>query len=295
MSAANGRGASKQVGMARRGADPLAGVLEMGPRIPVAATVALAIVFHAGIAAAATAAVAFADIFAWTHGVRMMVADKLAQTYDVDLEKPPEPPPKEEPKEQQPKEEPATPTPPPKAADEPPPPPPAAAQAGKVLTQDPDPQAPVDFGNTFVTGTGDNYAGGTTQAGGTSKTAVYDPAAVATGTPGGTGKAPAPPPPPPPPAVDRSRPARLLNPASLKRCPFPGEADAEQIDEATVILEVKVRPDGTAESVTVRTDPGHGFGREARKCALRERYSPQFDVNGNAIPGLAAIRMHFDR
>ncbi len=296
MSEANGAAQkSSAAALVRRGGrDPMAGVLEMGPRMPVAATIALAIVMHAGVAAAATAAVAFADMFQWAHGVRMMVADRLAQTYDVDLEKPPEPPPpKEEPKEE-PKEAPKADIPPPPKADDTPPPPPAAAEAAKVLTQDPDPKEPVDFGNTFVQGTGDTYAGGQTETKGTSKTAVYNPAATATGVPGGTGTAPAPPKPPPP-AVDRSRPASLVNPASLKRCPFPGEADAEQIDEAYVLLDIKVRADGTAESVSVRQDPGHGFGREARKCAMRERYNPQLDVNGNPIPGVAAIRLHFDR
>ena len=50
-----------------------------------------------------------------------------------------------------------------RAATRPPPPPPAPAQAAKVLTQEPDPNEPVDLtGNTIVQGNADAYAGGFT-------------------------------------------------------------------------------------------------------------------------------------
>jgi protein TonB len=275
------------------GVDPFEGVMDLGPRMPVAATIALAVMLHAGAAAGATAAALLSEIFDWNRDLTESIALRLGQTYDIEVNKPPEPPP---PPPEPPKEEakPEAPAPKPEPKDEPPPPPPAAAEAAKVLTQEPTKDDPLDFtGNTFVQGTGDTYAGGTTQAGGTSKKAVYNAAAVATGVPGGTGTAPAPP--PPPPKVDRSRSAALSGSTDWD-CPFPAEADAEQIDNAFVIIQVKVRPDGTAENVTVIQDPGHGFAREARKCAMRKRYNSALDIDGNAVGGMTKqIRVRFSR
>lgn len=276
--------------------DPFAGVLDMGPRMPVAATIALAVLLHAGAAAGATAATLFAEIFAWNRGLTESVALRLSQSVDIDVAKPPEPEPPPPPPEA-PKDE-AKPEPPPAPVvkelpkDAPPPPPPAAAEAAKVLTQEPAKEDPLDFtGNTFVQGSGSTYAGGTTQAGGTSKSAVYNTAAVATGVPGGTGTAPV----PAVAKVDRSR-AAALSGSTDWDCPFPAEADAEQIDQAYVLIQVKVRADGTAEEVTVRQDPGHGFGREARKCAMRKRYNAALDVDGNPVAGLTKqIRVRFSR
>src|SRR5207244_7601202 len=120
----------------------------------------------------------------------------LAATYEVDVEKPkpPEPPPEEPKPEPKEPEAAKAPEPPPKEApkDSTPPPPPAAAQAAAVVTAPPD-NEPVDFTNSFVTGNGETFAGGVTQAGGTSTTAVYDRHAQAGGVPGGTGTAHAPP------------------------------------------------------------------------------------------------------
>jgi periplasmic protein TonB len=163
-----------------------------------------------------------------------------------------------------------------------------------VLTQEPSPNEPVDLtGNSFVTGSGSTYAGGVTQANGTSKTAVYNPAAVATGVPGGTGTAPAP---PPPPKVDKSKVAGLLGSVDWNDCPFPPEADAEQRDQAFVMIQVKVKPDGSPENVTVLQDPGFGFGREARKCAMRKKYSQALDADGNPIGGQTKpFRVRFER
>lgn len=270
--------------------DPLLRVMAIKPRIPVAVTVALAISLHAGMAAGATAAAIFGELLQWNRELHAAVASQIDLTYNVDVVKEtPPPPPEPEPAKEEPKEEPRIKD---TKAEDPPPPPPEAAQAGKVLTQEPDPNEPVDLtGNGFVTGNGDTFAGGTTQQGGTSKTAVRNAAAVATGAPGGTGIAPA----PAAPKVDRSRGARVGNMASLERCPFPAEADAEQIDEATVGIEVRVRADGTAESVVITGDPGHGFGREAKKCAMRERYTNALDVDGNAIAATAKIRFNFRR
>jgi len=240
-----------------------------------------------GMAAGATAAALFDEIFAWQRGLRDVIAYRLSE-YEIDIvkEAPPPPPPDE------PKPEPEQPKPIAKD-DTPPPPPPAPAEAGKVLTSEPDPDAPVDLTNTFVTGSGSTYAGGSTSADGTSKKAVYNPAAVPTGVPGGTGTAPAP-------VVvrkdDKSRPPGLLGSVDWNDCPFPGEADTEQIDQAFVMIQVKVKADGSPERVEVLQDPGHGFGREARKCAMRKRYAEAHDADGNAIGGTTRpFRVRFER
>jgi len=273
--------------------DPLAGVLSLGPRIPVAVMVAaavLAVSVHAGAAVGAVQAAVLHAFGAWARDVHSQVSTRLAQTYEVDVVKPvekPEEPPPPPPEEKEPpklvKEAPK---------DEPPPPPPAAADAAKVLMAEPAKDEPVDLtGNTFLAGNADTAVGGVTQIGGTAKTATNNLAAVATGVPGGTGTAAA----PPAVRVDRSRAAAIVNKANLERCPFPAEADAEQVDEAAVGIEVKVSIDGRAETVAVTHDPGHGFGREARKCALRERYSPALNVEGVAIPGVYRVNFRFSR
>jgi protein TonB len=290
---AGGTQANRGAGASRPGLDPLAGVLSMGPRIPVAVLVAFTVLFHAGVAGAATAAALFSEIFAWNRGVREAVLFKLAQSYEVEVEKEkekePEPPPPEEPKpEEAPKPVVKEATPPPDA----PPQPPAAAEAAKVLTADPDPNEPVDMTNTIVQGNADKYAGGVSANNGTSKDAVRNVAAQPTGVPGGTGTAPA----PAAPRVDRSRKAGLLGSSDWTDCPFPAEADAEQIDQAFVLIQVRVKPDGNPESITVVQDPGHGFGREARKCAMRKKFTPALDVDGNPIPAVTnPFRVRFER
>lgn len=273
-------------------ADPFAGVLALGPRIPVGVMVAalvLALSLHAGAAAAAVQAAMLHAFAAWASDVKTSVSLRLAQTYEIDVskpvEKPAEPPPPPEEKEE------PKPTIKEPSKDEPPPPPPAAAEAAKVLMQDPSPDEPVDLtGNTFLAGSAETAVGGVTQIGGKATAPTQNAAAVATGTPGGTGKAAA-----PAAKVDRSRPAGIVNKSNLERCPFPAEADAEQVDEAVVGIEVRVGPDGRPETATVTRDPGHGFGREARKCALREKYSPALDTDGNALPGVYRVNFRFSR
>ena len=280
-------------GAVQPGRDPLAGVLSLGPRIPVAVMIAaavLAVSVHAGAAVGAVQA-AFLHAFAsWANDVHATIANRLAQTYDVDFikpekpEDPPPPPPEEkEPPKQLVKELPK---------DAPPPEPPAAADAAKVLLAEPAKDEPVDLtANTFQDGNAETAVGGRTQIGGTAKVPTNNVAAVATGVQGGTGTAPA----PPAVKIDRSRAAAIMNKANLERCPFPAEADAEQVDEAAVGIEVKVSIDGRAETVAVTRDPGHGFGREARKCALREKYAPALNVEGLAIPGVYRVNFRFNR
>jgi protein TonB len=160
-------------------------------------------------------------------------------------------------------------------------PPPAPAQAGKILTQEPNSDEPVDLtGQGFVTGNAETYAGGVTANTGTAKAPVRTYNAVPGGVPGGTGTKPG----PTVPAADLSRSASILGGTGTEwDCPFPPEADAEQIDFQRVQIVVTVRPDGTAQDVRVLGDPGHGFGRAARQCAMRQRYSPALDREGRSV------------
>jgi protein TonB len=63
-------------------------------------------------------------------------------------------------------------------------------------------------------------------------------------------------------------------------CPWPRGADADQIDEQTVVIRVVVDADGRVESARVLSDPGHGFGEAAVACALRSRFNPARDRAG---------------
>lgn len=271
--------------------DPMERILAMEGRSSGTTFVAVgivAILLH--VAVAAQALTMSLELDAWSRMVRDRVAFGLQDLYEVDLAKPPEPPPPPPPEEV--KED--KPAPPPVAkANEPPPPPPAAAQAGKVLTQEPDPNEPVDLTAGFVSGTGDSYAGGVTQAGGTSKTAVTNLNARANGTPDGTGV----PQVAPPPAVDKSRAAGLLGSTDWNCSSFwPSEADSEQIDQALVTIQVLVGPDGKPVKVDIVKDPGHGFGLAARRCAMRERFQTALDSSGNPLTmQTKPFRVRFER
>jgi len=79
-------------------------------------------------------------------------------------------------------------------------------------------------------------------------------------------------------------------------CPWPHEADDQQIDEQTVVIEVVVGPDGRAESATVLSDPGHGFGQAAIACALRTRFTPARDRQGQPTRATSpAVLVRFTR
>jgi protein TonB len=155
----------------------------------------------------------------------------------------------------------------------------APAQAGKLAAVA---ESPVDFtGTAFVVGSGSSYAGGTTTRAGTSRT-------PATGivAPGGTGDG----------AIARSRARGVALDQAAWSCPWPAEADARQVDQETVVLRVAVRADGRADRVDVVDDPGFGFGRAARQCALGTRFEPARDPAGDPIAALSPpIRVHFFR
>jgi protein TonB len=230
---------------------------------------------------------ALASVLAWVHTMQeRAAAAAVPEEIDVMRDEPPPPPPQVEP---EPKQE-AAPT-PRVAPREAPPPPPAPAQAAKVLTQEPDPNEPVDLtGNTIVTGNATDFPGGLTASNGTNANAVRALASP-TGVPGGVGTAA---PVPAPSGPDRSRLASLGG-GSEWNAPFPPEADAAQIDEAYVTLQMDVRPDGSVAAVRVLSDPGNGFGREAHRYALTRHVQPALDRNGNPIASSFKVRVHFSR
>ena len=270
--------------------DPLGAVLELGHRASRVVVYALlgALLLHG--AAVARAEIIPIELMSWTRMIGREVHYRLFETYEVDLLKPPEatpPPPEPEPEpEKETPKEPLLPVPVkevvPAAA-------PAAAKAGAVLTAPANPDEPANF-DGIISGTGETFAGGSTAAGGTSDTAVRVKPAAAGGVPGGTGTAPS-----GPAAVDRSRVAGISGSKDWN-CPFPPEADSEQIDQAFPTIQVAVRADGSPERVTVISDPGHGFGRAATRCAMLQHYNTALDREGNAIPGRTkSISVRFER
>jgi protein TonB len=158
--------------------------------------------------------------------------------------------------------------------------PPPPAQAGRVVAREPDPNAPADLtGETFVTGSATTYAGGVTSSTGTNPSAVLSRDVDPRGKPG---------------QPDRSSPVSLEE--QDWRCPWPREAEAEDISEQVALLRVVVRADGTVESASVLRDPGHGFGPAALACALRTRFSPSRDRDGRPIRSQSPpIRVRFTR
>jgi protein TonB len=158
---------------------------------------------------------------------------------------------------------------------------PPPKEAAKILTageDDADADSPVDF----VVGTADTYAGGVTSG------------AIAPG--GATGPAPSTSAGAGTSAATSSTPAVASPVTTDWKCAFPPEADPAQIDEATVLIQVHVRADGTPDRVDVLSDPGHGFGRVARACALKVRYRAARDAAGTPVPATTKpIRIHYLR
>jgi len=287
---ANGAARLASRGARARGRDPMEQVLALGRNASRIVPLALLLATAMHGTAAARAAFIPLEIMQWSQAIGREVHARIVETYDIDIAKAPEPPPPPPPEPE--KEE-------PKAAvvpkdiklDNTPPPSAAAAKASAVLTQAPNPDEPVDLTNAFVTGNADTYAGGVTQATGTSDSAVYARKVAPSGVQGGTGKAPG----PAANFVDRSRPASLAGSKEWK-CDFPPEADIDQIDQAFVVVQVATRADGSPEKVSVLSDPGHGFARAARICAMKERYDPALDKDGNSIAGQTkSIRIRFER
>jgi len=233
--------------------------------------------------AMARSALSLSEMRAYARDAHAFAHDVLVSTLEVDTQPEPPPPAPEVKEDPPPQAEPEPPTeqPPPKAEKRPESAP-AAAKAAQVLTAKEDPQAPVDLtGFSMVQGNASTYAGGVTAANGTSNQAVSDKNARPNGVVGGKGTADS----AQPGGPDRSKTAA---PASRDwNCShlFPSEADADDINSAVVSVVVTVKPDGTAQSVAVVNDPGHGFGRAAKTCAMSQRYAPALDRVGQAAGG----------
>jgi protein TonB len=157
----------------------------------------------------------------------------------------------------------------------------APARAAAVLTQTPDTTEPVDLtADGFVIGAESSYAGGHTSVSGANALPAQREA---------TASAPTPPPPP-----DRSRPATILG-GEQWSCPFPAEADEDRIDHAIVTIRVDVNAAGSVMTVTTVSDPGHGFAREAKRCATDKNWSAALDRTGAPIESKVTIRIRCDR
>ncbi len=150
----------------------------------------------------------------------------------------------------------------------------AVAQAAKVLTRD----DPAD-GVAVASGNAEGPTYGLVAGAGTGTVPTFDPHAVIGGRPGGKGQGLGSGPPPGP---DRSRGAHVYG-GFTEDCEFPAEADTAGIDHAAAMVVVTVRADGAPEEVEVVDDPGHGFGRAARICALKLRYLPARDRDGTLL------------
>ena len=259
--------------------DPLAAVLGLGgdaARVGALLGLLGALTLHGAAGVQAAANLYEAENFAIS--VAEYVKNNLQLQIDIDSTPPPPPPPPTPPPPEAEPEK--APPPPPQAANEPPPPPPAPAEAGKVLTSDPDPDAPVDLtGDGFVTGNGE-FRGGITSGSGTAKTAVRDIKAQPSGVAAGTGAAPAPV--AKAPEKDLSQAAMPMG-TSWSDCGFPAEAQLDGVEFGIVKLVVIVTPEGRAKSVTILSDPGSGFGNHARQCAMRRTYKPALDKSGQAV------------
>jgi protein TonB len=67
------------------------------------------------------------------------------------------------------------------------------------------------------------------------------------------------------------------------------------VDGALVSIRVAIDAEGSVRSVTVGTDPGHGFGRAAQRCAQTKRWTPALDRDGKAVEGSVEINVRFRR
>jgi protein TonB len=177
-------------------------------------------------------------------------------------------------------------------------PPPAPAEAADVLTAEPDDEAVDLTGFDIVDKDGSKATGaGYTSAKGTDTKPVYDKNAKVGGVPGakGTGEPKPAPPPPRRRKKDMSKPAGLSGGRSWN-CPFPPQADAEQVHRAAALVVVKVGTSGQALSATVVSDPGYGFGAAARRCAMARSYTPALDADGKPkVSTTPPIRVSFRR
>jgi periplasmic protein TonB len=288
---------ASSVAVARGRRDPLA--LILGPRESwdlISICLAIALFVHGSALGVAIVQNLLHDLHLAVDDNRGRLHDFFWRQYDIEVEKPkdepkPEPPPPEPP--------PPEPAPAPKAVTPPKEddpykdakPLPTPAQAAKILTAAPKDDDPVEL-PTIVSGEG-TALGGVQSGEGKGDKITMNRNASPQGVPGGKGTVAAPPPPPPP-TEDKSRPVGL--PAGTGRnCPFPPEADGDQIDTAVAVVQITVRPDGSVLSAAVVSDPGHGFGRAARICALGWRVTPALNRAGEPVAQTVPVNVNFRR
>jgi protein TonB len=145
------------------------------------------------------------------------------------------------------------------------------AQAGAILARENDDDS---YDDSFVAGLGDSYAGGLTSSLGKSLAAAHGTLAGSGSSRSGSSADAG--------TLDRSRQAWLVTNV-VWDCGFPPEADSSELHYAAVEVAVTVQPDGSAESVDVLVDPGHGFAAVATTCALEQRFIPALDREGRPI------------
>jgi protein TonB len=164
------------------------------------------------------------------------------------------------------------------------------AAAGVVLTRQPDPNETLDLtGDGTVIGSAASYAGGRT-----SEEALTAPAVPARAPSAAAPTASALSPPQSDRPEDRSQKPSLAG-GSEWSCPFPAEADSDRIDSAVVTIRVAVDAAGNARQVNVLSEPGHGFGREAQRCALAKHWKAGLDADGDPIEKTVIIHVRFER
>jgi len=254
--------------------DPLDRIFDIGGKKAMrimGGAFALTLFFH-GVAAARTALI-HAEVITWTQHVEAVIDKKLhRQDVDIETDTPHKKIVEEEKRiepvpvthmEQQPV---------------------AAAKAAQILAKSDD---VLDFSdNVFTVGNSERFSGGATLSKGTNDKPPDTPKVEEKGLQQA--------PPPQIVSVDLSRTATLAGSGEW-RCPFPPEADADSVDEASAIIEVVVGGSGKAQSANILQDPGHGFGREARSCAMRESYVPALDKAGNPVASSKKFRVKFER
>jgi protein TonB len=136
----------------------------------------------------------------------------------------------------------------------------------------------------FAQGSAARYAGGLTSSAGTSTRVVREapkqarPATQPAAGPGAGER-------------DLSRLPGMLG-AAAWQCPFPSEAEA---DRASVQLRVSVDRTGRVTQAAIVSDPGQGFGREAKRCVFGRPWSTALDRSGNPVPGTVVVLVHFIR
>jgi len=78
--------------------------------------------------------------------------------------------------------------------------------------------------------------------------------------------------------------APLTWPSETERnCPFPEEALVAQVKRALVVIAVLVDRQGYPRRVAVIQDPGFGFARVAKECAMDRRYYPGVATGGETV------------